>query len=315
MWQSFRVMMWRDVPGAVTAERTHPAAVTIGTFDGVHRGHQHVLARTRELANGAAVVAVTFEPHPMAVVRPDHEPRKLTTLERRVELLHQHGADEVRVLAFSTEMSGWSPAEFVERVLVEQLRSNVVVVGEKFRFGHKAAGDVAFLSTAGAQHGFTALGLPLISDGEVLSSTRARAHVAAGELSAAAEVLGRPHEVSGVVVRGEQRGRELGFPTANVPVDETYAVPPDGVYAGWVIRAMGERLPAAISIGTNPTFDGMGRRVESYVLDRTDLELYDEAIRVELVDRLRGMVKYEGIDPLIAQMHQDVSRTREILAL
>ena len=140
--------MWREVPGATTEARTQPAAVTIGTFDGVHRGHQHVLDRTRELADGAPVVAVTFDPHPMAVVRPDREPRKLTTLERRVELLREHGADEVRVLAFSEEMSGWSPAEFVERVLVDQLHSRVVVVGEKFRFGHKAAGDVAFLAAA-----------------------------------------------------------------------------------------------------------------------------------------------------------------------
>ncbi len=303
-------MMWRDTEGAATDPRTTSAAVAIGTFDGVHRGHQHVLDRTRELADGAPVVAVTFDPHPMAVVRPDREPRKLTTLERRVELLREHGADEVRVLAFSAEMSGWSPAEFVERVLVRELHSKVVVVGEKFRFGHKAAGDVAFLGTAGEQHGFQAIGLPLIGDGEVLSSTRVRNHIAAGELVEAAEVLGRPHEVSGVVARGDQRGRELGFPTANVPVDESYAVPPDGVYAGWVVRPGNERLPAAISIGTNPTFDGVERRVESYVLDRTDLDLYDDLIRVELVDRLRGMVKYEGIEPLIEQMNQDVMEAR-----
>ncbi|WP_344771610.1 bifunctional riboflavin kinase/FAD synthetase [Aeromicrobium panaciterrae] len=306
-------MMWREVAGATTQTRTRPAAVTIGTFDGVHRGHQHVLARTRELADGAPVVAVTFDPHPMAVVRPEHEPRKLTTLERRVELLHEHGADEVRVLAFSTEMSGWSPEEFVERVLADQLHSGVVVVGEKFRFGHKAAGDVAFLARAGEGHGFTAVGLPLVGDGEILSSTRVRAHVAAGELREAAEVLGRPHEVSGVVTRGEQRGRELGFPTANVPVDESYAVPPDGVYAGWVVA--GQRLPAAISIGTNPTFDGVERRVESYVLDRTDLNLYDQVIRVELVEHLRGMVKFEGIDALIETMNGDVEKTRVILEL
>lgn len=304
--------MWREVPGATTEGRTQAAAVAIGTFDGVHRGHQHVLRRTRELADGAPVVAVTFDPHPMAVVRPEHEPRKLTTLERRVELLHEHGADEVRVLAFGTEMSGWSPAEFVELVLVDQLHSSVVVVGEKFRFGHKAAGDVAFLAGAGEDHGFTAVGLPLIGDGEVLSSTRVRAHVADGEMRQAAEVLGRPHEVSGIVTRGEQRGRELGFPTANVPVDEAYAVPPDGVYAGWVVH--GERLPAAISIGTNPTFDGVERRVESYVLDRTDLDLYDQPVRVELVEHLRDMVAFNGVDALVETMHGDVERAREILA-
>ena len=158
------------------------------------------------------------------------------------------------------------------------------------------------------------MGLALIGDGDVLSSTRARAHIAAGEMAAAADVLGRSHEVSGVVARGEQRGRELGFPTANVPVDESYAVPPDGIYAGWVVRASGDRLPAAISIGTNPTFDGVERRVESYVLDRTDLDLYDEQIRVELVEHLRGMVKFDGVDKLIEQMDDDVKQARRRLA-
>jgi riboflavin kinase/FMN adenylyltransferase len=147
------------------------------------------------------------------------------------------------------------------------------------------------------------------------SSTLVRSLVADGRLREAAAVLGRPHEVSGVVVKGDQRGRELGFPTANVPVDETYAVPPDGVYAGWLVRADGERLPAAVSVGTNPTFDGVERRVESYVLDHTDLDLYGESIRVELVERLRGMVKYEGVDPLVEQMHRDVTDTRAALGI
>ena len=218
------------------------------------------------------------------------------------------------MLAFDAEMAGWSPEEFVARVIVEQLRAELVVVGDNFRFGHKAAGDVAFLKAAGAEHGFGVEGLAIVSDGEALSSTRVRELVATGDLVGAAEVLGRPHEVSGVVRRGDQRGRELGFPTANVPVDESYAVPPDGVYAGWLVRADGERLPAAISVGTNPTFDGVERRVESYVLDRTDLDLYDELIRVEFVERLRGMVKYEGVDALIDQMHQDVEQTRRLLA-
>ena len=210
-------------------------------------------------------------------------------------------------------MASWSPQEFVDRVLVEQLSAALVAVGANFRFGSKASGDTTFLREAGERAGFAVDGLAL--DGGVVpySSTLVRTLVAEGRLVEAAEVLGRPHEVSGVVTKGDQRGRELGFPTANVPVDEAYAVPPDGVYAGWLVRADGERLPAAISVGTNPTFDGVERRVESYVLDRTDLELYGEAIRVELVDRLRGMVKYEGIEPLIAQMHQDVENTRAII--
>lgn len=305
--------IWREYEGAAIAPSERPTLVTIGNFDGVHRGHQAVLAQCRAHHDELPIVVVTFDPHPLAVVAPDHAPKRLTTLERRVELLRAHGADEVRVLAFDAEMAGWSPADFVTRIIVEQLRADLVVVGDNFRFGHKAAGNVEFLRTAGARHGFAVEGLAIVSDGEAFSSTRVRELVAAGDVLGAAEVLGRPHEVSGVVRRGDRRGRELGFPTANVPVDESYAVPPDGVYAGWVVRADGERLPAAISVGTNPTFDGAERRVESYVLDRTDLELYDEHIRVEFVEWLRGMVKYEGVDALIAQMLDDVEQTRGIL--
>ena len=307
--------IWREYEGAAVAPSDHPTLVTIGNFDGVHRGHQAVLAQCGTHHAELPIAAVTFDPHPLAVIAPEHAPRRLTTLERRVELLRAHGADEVRVLAFDAEMAGWSPEDFVHRVIVEQLHADLVVVGENFRFGHKAAGDLAFLREAGALHGFDVEGLAIVSDGGALSSTRVRELVAAGDLPGAALVLGRPHEVSGVVRRGDQRGRDLGFPTANVPVDEAYAVPPDGVYAGWVVRTDGERLPAAISVGTNPTFDGVERRVESYVLDRTDLDLYDQAIRVEFVERLRGMVAYEGVDPLVVQMHEDVAQTRRALEL
>jgi riboflavin kinase/FMN adenylyltransferase len=308
-------MIWRDFRGAATVPRTEPSAVTVGNFDGVHRGHQHVLARTRELAAGLPVIAVTFVPHPLAVVRPERAPVRLTTIERRVELLRAAGADEVRILDFRAEMAAWAPQEFVDRVLVEQLSAALVAVGENFRFGVKASGDTTFLREAGERAGFAVDGLALDGGAVPYSSTLVRRYVAEGRLIEAAEVLGRPHEVSGVVTKGDQRGRELGFPTANVPVDEAYAVPPDGVYAGWLVRADGERFPAAISVGTNPTFDGVQRRVESYVLDHTDLELYGEAIRVELIDRLRGMVRYEGVEPLIAQMSQDVASTRTVLRL
>jgi len=307
------VTIWREAPGAATAPRTGPTAVTIGNFDGVHRGHQHVIARTRELADGIPVVAVTFDPHPMAVVAPDRAPLRLTSIARRVELLHAAGADEVRVLAFSHEMSTWSPESFVQNVVVEQLGARTVVVGENFRFGQRASGDVGLLRRMGEAAGFVVDGLDL-DGGEVpFSSTLVRRLVAEGDMRAAASVLGRPHEVSGVVVTGDRRGRELGFPTANVPVDEEFCVPPDGVYAGHVVRASGERLPAAISVGSNPTFDGTQRRVESYVLDRTDLDLYGEHLRVELVEHLRGMVRFEGIEPLVEQMHADVARTRSLL--
>jgi riboflavin kinase/FMN adenylyltransferase len=315
VWHSFPVMIWRDFRGAATAPRLDPSAVTVGNFDGVHRGHQHVLARTHDLADGLPVIAVTFVPHPLAVVAPGHAPTRLTSIERRVELLRAAGADEVRILDFSPEMASWTPQEFVDRVLVEQLRAAVVAVGDNFRFGAKASGDTAFLRVAGERAGFSVDGLALDGGAEPYSSTLVRGLVAEGRLREAAEVLGRPHEVAGVVVKGEQRGRDLGFPTANVPVDQAYSVPPDGVYAGWLVRPGGERLPAAISVGTNPTFDGVERRVESYVLDRTDLDLYGEAIRVELVDRLRGMVKFEGIEPLVEQMHRDVADTRRVLGI
>jgi riboflavin kinase/FMN adenylyltransferase len=315
VWHSFPVTIWRDFPGASTNPRVEPAAVTVGNFDGVHRGHQHVIRRTRELARGLPVIAVTFEPHPLAVVAPERAPKRLATTERRVELLIAAGADEVRILDFTRAMAAWTPQEFVDRVMREELRASIVAVGENFRFGHRASGDTSFLRRVGEQAGFTVDALDLDGGTEPYSSTLVRAHVAAGRMREAAEVLGRLHEIDGVVRKGDQRGRDLGFPTANVPVDESYAVPPDGVYAGWLVRADGERLPAAISVGTNPTFNGVERRVESYVLDRTDLDLYGEAVRVEFAELLRGMVKYEGIDALIVQMDLDVVRTREVLGL
>ena len=310
-------MIWRDLDGAETTPRSDAAAVTVGSFDGVHRGHQHVLAAARAASDGAAVVAVTFEPLPREVLAPDRAPKRLTTIERRVELLRVHGADEVRVLAFSREMAGWSPEEFIQRVLVDELKSSVVVVGENFRFGSRATGDVDLLRSVGSETGFTVEGLTLEGGAEPFSSTLARTHVAAGRMPEAAAVLGRPHEVSGVVVEGDRRGRSLGFPTANVPVDDRYAVPPDGVYAGR-LDIGGEVLPAAISVGTNPTFDGHDRRVESYVIDRPSgggsLELYDQLVRVEFVRRLRSMDAFDTVDALVAQMHEDVADTRSVLA-
>ena len=304
---------WAEVAGASTGRRTSPAAVTIGTFDGVHRGHQHLLARTREAADGLPVVAITFDPHPLAVTRPDHAPALLTTVERRVELLHEHGADEVRVLDFTREMAGWSPAEFVDRALVQDLEARHVVVGESFRFGARAAGDTAFLREHCARLGVSAEPLTLLRDGE-FSSTQVRRHVAAGDLPAAADVLGRPHEVSGTITPGDQRGRDLGYPTANVPVDERYAVPPDGVYAGRFVVA-GSTYPAAVSIGTNPTFAGRERRVESYVMDHGhDLDLYGRDVRVELLDQVRTMAAFDSVDALVAQMRDDVEAVRAVLA-
>jgi len=309
------VQIWRSLD-EVPAD-LGPTAVVIGNFDGVHLGHRHVLARAREIADERSlpVVAVTFDPHPMAVLRPEHAPTTLTSLEVRAELLGSVGADYVLAVPFDRTVAGWSPEEFIERVLVDSLHAAAVVVGANFRFGSRAAGDVAALREAGARLGFTAEGIPLDGGPQVWSSTYVRMSLAAGDVAGAAEALGRPYAVRGVVVQGDQRGRGLGFPTANVPTNAMTAAPPDGVYAGWLRRLdTGEVYPAAISVGTNPTFDGVrDRRVESYVLDRTDLELYGVEVEVSFVERLRGMVAFDSVEALVGQMTDDVDRARELL--
>jgi len=294
--------------------------VTIGNFDGVHLGHRHVVGRAREVARElgvADVVAVTFDPHPFAVLRPDHAPPTLTTIESRVALLAQAGVDDVLVVPFSREVAGWSPERFVEKILVEALHAAAVVVGANFRFGAKAAGDVATLRELGARHGFLAEGIPLDGGPQVWSSTYVRNCLAAGDVEGAAEALGRPFTVRGVVVKGDQRGRELGYPTANVPTTGMHAAPADGVYAGRLrlVDGPGEPLPAAISVGTNPTFEGVRERhVESYVLDRDDLQLYGEEVEVSFVARLRGMGRFDSVEELVTTMADDVARARAVLA-
>jgi riboflavin kinase/FMN adenylyltransferase len=295
-------------------------AVVVGNFDGVHLGHQHVIRRAREVADadGLRVVAVTFDPHPMAVLRPDHAPLTLTDIDTRCRLLADAGADDVFVIRFSREIAAWTPEEFIDRVLVDGLHARHVVVGANFRFGNKAAGDVATLTHAGETRDFVVDGVALDGGPQVWSSTYVRTCLTAGDVEGAAEALGHSYAVVGEVVEGDRRGRDLGFPTANVPVRDL-AVPADGVYAGW-LRVLGEGdeepLPAAISVGTNPTFDGVrDRRVESYVLDRTDLDLYGRTVEVSFVSRIRGMVKFDGVDALVATIHDDVARTRELLGL
>jgi riboflavin kinase/FMN adenylyltransferase len=309
------VQIWRSL-GEVPAGLGR-TVVVIGNFDGVHLGHRHVLARAREIAEerGLEVVAVTFDPHPMAVLRPDHAPVTLTTVEERAQLLRASGADDVLALPFTREVSEWTPEEFVDRVLVGALHVAVVVVGANFRFGHRASGDVAALVELGASRDFVAEGIALDGGPQVWSSTYVRTCLAAGDVAGAAEALGRPVTVRGVVVRGDRRGRELGFPTANVPTGAATATPADGVYAGWLRRLdTGETYPAAISVGTNPTFDGQReRRVESYVLDRDDLELYGVEVEVTFAERLRGMVRFDSVESLVAQMREDVDRARGIL--
>lgn len=309
IWSSFD-----DVPGDLG-----PTVVTIGNFDGVHLGHQHVLQQARDTAGELAVpkvVVVTFDPHPIAVLRPEHAPPTLTSIETRLRLLETAGVDAVLVIPFDRDIAAWTPEEFIDRVLVGALGAKAVVVGANFRFGNRAAGDVALLRTAGETRGFVVEGVALDGGPQVWSSTYIRNCLAAGDVAGAAEALGRPFTVRGCVVKGDQRGRDLGFPTANVPAPVDGAAPADGVYAGRLTRLdTGETYPAAISVGTNPTFDGeRERRVESYVLDRDDLELYGVEVEVAFIERLRGMVKFEGIDALIETMHGDVRRAREILA-
>jgi riboflavin kinase/FMN adenylyltransferase len=297
-----------------TAEPEVGPVVIIGNFDGVHRGHVELIHTAREAEPGARVVAVTFWPHPMSVIRPDQTPPLLTTLSRRKELLRAAGVDQVVVVDFTAEVAGWSPAEFVERT-IRPLHPSRIVVGENFRFGFRAAGDVHTLAELGAGEWKVQV-VPLLTDGsQPSSSTLIRHAVAEGDFGRVRELSNQIFRFSGVVVRGDQRGREMGYPTANVAVEPGMAVPADGVYAGWVTRldVVSPRWPAAISVGTNPTFDGVERRVEAYVLDRTDLELYGVEIAIDFYARLRGQVKYEGMESLIKQMHRDVEQIRDVL--
>jgi riboflavin kinase / FMN adenylyltransferase len=299
-----------------------PSVITIGVFDGVHLGHQRIVSRAAAAAreDGLPLVVVTFDPHPAEVIRPGSHPALLCSLRRRAQLLGELGASAVCVLEFTPEFSRLGPAEFVRAVLADRLHVRHVVVGENFRFGHRAAGDLALLAELGEKYDFRAEGIPLLAeDGVTMSSSAIRDRVAAGDVAGAARGLGRPHRVEGVVVRGEQRGRALGFPTANLETTAHTAIPGDGVYAGWLARLgaggqEAERWPAAISVGTNPTFDGRDRVVEAYALDRDDLDLYGVHAAVDFADRLRGMTRFDTVDALVAQMHQDVATARALVA-
>jgi riboflavin kinase/FMN adenylyltransferase len=315
------VQRWHGLD-AVPTDWGH-CVVTIGVFDGVHRGHEEIVGRavTHARERGVPSLLMTFVPHPTEVLRPGSHPPVLTTIVRRAELVEQLGIDVFLALPFTLEFSQLPAAEFVHRALVERLHASGVVVGENFRYGHKAKGDVAELQRLGVRFGFTADGVTLLRDGETtLSATYVRSCVQAGDMGAAAQALGRPHRVDGIVERGDRRGRDLGFPTANLRTEQWAAVPADGVYAGRVVRLdeWGRTVDgpplgtAAISVGTNPTFEVRQRRVEAYVLD-FDGDLYGDALGVEFRTRLRGMERFDSVEALVAQMHEDVSRTREIV--
>jgi riboflavin kinase/FMN adenylyltransferase len=306
---------WRGLDGAPSGWGR--SVVTIGVFDGVHRGHRqiigHTAARARDL--GHASLVVTFDPHPAEVVRPGSHPAVLTEAARKAELIEALGVDVLCVIPFTLEFSRLSPETFVHDVLVENLHAGAVVVGENFRFGHRAAGDVALLRHLGHRFGFTVEGAPLVpgpAGDTVVSSTYIRSCVDAGDVVAAAAALGRPHRLEGIVVRGDGRGRELGFPTANLTHTRWAAVPADGVYAAWLVRRGGDRLAAAVSVGSNPTFSGRERRVEAYALDFTG-DLYGERVALDFVARLREMRRYEDVAELVAQIDNDVAETRAAL--
>lgn len=297
------------------------SVVTIGSYDGVHRGHQLIIGRAVERARelGVPSVVVTFDPHPSEVVRPGSHPPLLAPHHTRAELMAGLGVDAVLVLPFTAGFSELSPADFVVKVLVDKLHARSVVEGPNFRFGHRAAGDVGTLTELGDTYDFDVVVVDLFErradtgGGEPFSSSLTRRLVAEGDVRGASEVLGRPHRVEGVVVRGAQRGRELGYPTANVETLPHTAVPADGVYAGW-LTADGERMPAAISVGTNPQFEGTERTVEAYAIDRVGLDLYGLHVAVDFLDYIRGQEKFDTLDALLERMALDVKQARTLVA-
>ncbi|MFF4645356.1 bifunctional riboflavin kinase/FAD synthetase [Streptomyces sp. NPDC001389] len=294
------------------------SVVTIGSYDGVHRGHQLIIGRAvaKARALGVPSVVVTFSPHPSEVVRPGSHPPILAPFDRRAELMAGLGVDALLILPFTAEFSQLSPADFIVKVLVDKLHARAVIEGPNFRFGHRAAGNVDFLRELGSTYDYEVEVVDLVERGEAgggvpFSSTLARTLVAEGDMEGAAEILGRPHRIEGVVVRGAQRGRELGYPTANVETAPHTAIPADGVYAGW-LTADGERMPAAISVGTNVQFDATERTVEAYAIDRVGLDLYGKQVSVEFLAYVRGMAKFESLDGLLEAIADDVKRARAL---
>lgn len=323
------VHIWND-PTEVPRD-FGPTVVTIGNFDGVHRGHQHVLAQVTQTArrHNIPAVAVTFDPHPAQVHRPESAPELIMGLQDKLEALGSTGLDAVLVMKYTLDLAAMTPLEFVRDVLVESLHAEHVVVGHDLRFGAGNGGDVGTMQELGEKLGFSvqvvnefgAGGFPLHHDGDAdrrCSSTWVREALSQGDVVTAAAVLGRPHRMRGEVVHGAARGRDLGFPTANLSHDSTGYVPADGIYAGWLIDESGTRWPAAISVGSNPTFDGVSRQVEAHVIDRPreaveDFDLYGQTVAVEFTRRLRGMVAYQGPEALVEQMNLDVAQAHELL--
>jgi riboflavin kinase / FMN adenylyltransferase len=293
-----------------------PSAVTIGKFDGLHTGHRSVLRAVREAADAAGLTStvLTFDRNPLSVLAPERCPEALVSNEQKRELLADAGIEATVMLHFDRAFSTQTPEQFVQNILVDSLHARVVFVGADFKFGARGAGNVALLQQLGPSLGFQVSVVEAMSlDGRHrVSATIIRQLLTTGDVAAAARLLGRPHTVRGTVIRGEQRGRTLGFPTANLSPKLEGFIPADGVYAGW-LAVDGDKLPAAISVGNNPTFDGVPeRQVEAHVLDR-DLDLYHKTVEVSFVSRIRGMEKFDGVDALVAQIGRDVSQVRALL--
>jgi riboflavin kinase / FMN adenylyltransferase len=291
------------------------SAVTIGTFDGVHVGHRALMAAAtaRARAIGALSAVVTWDRHPLVTLRPAAAPPLLTSPERRIELISEADVDLLVVLPFDDDLARTPAEQFVTRVLLEGLAARAVVVGQDWRFGHKARGDIELLRALGAELGFRAFGLDLVElGGAPASATRVRAAVGEGDMTLARTLLGRPFDLEGIVLRGDRRGTVLGYPTANLAVEDAFAHPPRGVYVGRA-RASGRWHAAAVNVGVNPTFGGTEEstpvRVEAHLLDFSG-DLYDQVLRVEFHERLRDEEKFDSAEALVSKMAEDVDLVR-----
>lgn len=284
--------------------------IAIGIFDGVHAGHQQIIATAKLHGD---VTVLTFDPHPIAVISPEKAPTQLLNIADRILFLKQSGASFVEVINFNEEFSSLTPDQFIEQELVNKLGAEHVVVGENFNFGYKAQGNPKYLSEVGPKYGFEVSVVKLLENrGSVISSSRIRNLIIDGEIERANELLTRNFFLKGLVVHGEKRGREIGYPTANIGLSNFATIPADGVYAGW-LSVKQDKWQAAISIGTNPTFPGVrGRQVEAYAIDQVGLELYDLEATIEFGFRLRDTLKFDGLDSLLKQMKQDCKLAIEL---
>jgi riboflavin kinase/FMN adenylyltransferase len=286
-------------------------AVTLGVFDGVHRGHAALLGLLAAESGGDPVGVVSFAVHPVHVLAPQVDLRLLTTLDQRLELLDAAGVSVVGLLDFDDALRRIEAPRFVEDVVAGAMRARLVVVGTDFRFGHERRGDIAMLATMGRRLGFRTVGIEPVASGGTISSTRIRDLVTAGAVGRATALLGRPHAVRGVVVEGDRRGRTIGFPTANLAVDPEVALPANGVYAARV-DWLGDRYEGVTNVGVRPTFGGLALVVETHLLD-FDGDLYGETLDVSFIERIRDEQRFDGVDALVGQIRRDVARARSLL--